>query len=405
MDRTSKAAHLARQRYAAGIIRERLLALRTALAVAEPEFVFDPRGDATWTSRLPMAWSGLVPELARLDEQIEAWLASKAKQDRPPGAPADRFHLRLGVFDCLSQHGIKLQNGPKAIASRGLATVLGVVDELERVLATLRGTKAASTMNKYLQTIKALEKWGRRKGYLSRPWLSEFTSPKREKHAKRDRRLVPDELTADGKVRTPGEERRLLAACTPWLQRLVIAAIETGCRRGELLSLQWADVNLRRHELTIRAEKAKDGDTRTLPISQRLLGVLEMVRHGPAGKKHGPATYVFGDAVGGKVADPKKAWATACKRAKITGLHFHDLRHEAGSRLLEAGWPLHHVQEMLGHADLKQTSTYLNVTQTGLQESMRRFGTTPDWLPETTSVGQDESSESPADAAKPTRVN
>lgn len=54
-------------------------------------------------------------------------------------------------------------------------------------------------------------------------------------------------------------------------------------------------------------------------------------------------------------------------------LHFHDLRHEAGSRLLEAGWPLHHVQEMLGHANVSQTSTYLNATRVGLQESMRRF--------------------------------
>jgi integrase len=54
-------------------------------------------------------------------------------------------------------------------------------------------------------------------------------------------------------------------------------------------------------------------------------------------------------------------------------LHFHDLRHEAGSRLLEAGWPLHHVQRMLGHASAAQTGTYLNATRIGLQESMRRL--------------------------------
>ena len=54
-------------------------------------------------------------------------------------------------------------------------------------------------------------------------------------------------------------------------------------------------------------------------------------------------------------------------------LHFHDLRHEAGSRWLEAGWPLHHVQAMLGHANLSQTSTYLNATKTGLHDSMKRF--------------------------------
>jgi integrase len=54
-------------------------------------------------------------------------------------------------------------------------------------------------------------------------------------------------------------------------------------------------------------------------------------------------------------------------------LHFHDLRHEAGSRFHEAGWPLHHVQHLLGHKSLEQTMTYLNVTLTGLEESMRRF--------------------------------
>ena len=55
-------------------------------------------------------------------------------------------------------------------------------------------------------------------------------------------------------------------------------------------------------------------------------------------------------------------------------LHFHDLRHEGASRMLEAGWPLHHIQHMLGHASIEQTSTYLNVEKSGLQDSMRRFG-------------------------------
>ncbi|MBE3064034.1 MAG: tyrosine-type recombinase/integrase [Spirochaetes bacterium] len=52
-------------------------------------------------------------------------------------------------------------------------------------------------------------------------------------------------------------------------------------------------------------------------------------------------------------------------------LHFHDLRHEAGSRLLEAGWPLHYVQHMLGHANIAQTGTYLNATLQGMKALMR----------------------------------
>jgi integrase len=54
-------------------------------------------------------------------------------------------------------------------------------------------------------------------------------------------------------------------------------------------------------------------------------------------------------------------------------LTFHDLRHESGSRLLEAGWPLHSVSHMLGHANIAQTSTYLNATKVGLQDAMRRL--------------------------------
>ncbi|MGH9254604.1 MAG: tyrosine-type recombinase/integrase [Vicinamibacterales bacterium] len=66
--------------------------------------------------------------------------------------------------------------------------------------------------------------------------------------------------------------------------------------------------------------------------------------------------------------------APECRAAlRAIDLHFHDLRHGAGSRLHEAGWRLHHVQQMLGHKSLEQTTTYLNVTLAGLQESMRRF--------------------------------
>jgi integrase len=86
---------------------------------------------------------------------------------------------------------------------------------------------------------------------------------------------------------------------------------------------------------------------------------------------------VFGDAIGGRVADPKKAWATTCRRAQIEDLHFHDLRHEAGSRWIDRGWPVSHVQVMLGHANLSQTSTYLNLTENSLQDSMAKYGTEP----------------------------
>ena len=66
---------------------------------------------------------------------------------------------------------------------------------------------------------------------------------------------------------------------------------------------------------------------------------------------------------------------TCCKNAGVSNLRFHDLRHEGASRLLEVGWPLQHVQKMLGHADARTTSIYTNATASHLRDSMRRFGT------------------------------
>jgi integrase len=74
-------------------------------------------------------------------------------------------------------------------------------------------------------------------------------------------------------------------------------------------------------------------------------------------KEHGPKAYVFG-VFDEPVKSTKTAWKAACRRARVTGLHFHDLRREFGSRLLESGATLAEVQLALGHTNIKQTSTY-----------------------------------------------
>jgi integrase len=276
------------------------------------------------------------------------------------------------------------------LGDKALAAV--TEDDLEAFLVHLRAIgRAASTRNQYVQLLKASFRWATKKGYLTRNPISEDSALKRVKVAQRNRRLAPDVVDKHGKLLEAGEERRLLAAAGPRLQNVIIAALDTCCRRGELLSLQWGDVNLERGELTIRAEKAKDGDTRVLPISARLSAILKMAKTDPAGKDYKPAAYVFGE-LGLQVDNIKRAWETCVLKAhghepewaktglaptsraalRAIDLHFHDLRHEGASRLLESGWPLHHVQEMLGHSSLEQTSTYLNVERVGLQASMRK---------------------------------
>ena len=83
--------------------------------------------------------------------------------------------------------------------------------------------------------------------------------------AKRTRRVSPE------------EEAALIAVASPRLQRLIIGAIETGMRLGELLDLTWRDVNPAEGGgvITVRAETAKDADVRVIPISSKLAGCLE----------------------------------------------------------------------------------------------------------------------------------
>jgi integrase/recombinase XerD len=95
------------------------------------------------------------------------------------------------------------------------------------------------------------------------------------------------------------------------------AAIETGCRVGELLSLQWQQVRFDLNEIHLRARETKARRRRDLPMSQRLRGLLEMRQLDAAGRRFPPSAYVFGDATGVRIKSVKTAWETARLRAHL----------------------------------------------------------------------------------------
>ena len=171
----------------------------------------------------------------------------------------------------------------------------------------------------------------------------------------------------------PGEEELLLAHASAHLKALIIAALETGCRVGELLSLQWREVRWTENVILLLAAKTKTSEARDLPMTAKLRDVLEGLRRGPDGIEHDADRYVFGNEVGEKVGRVATAWSAACRRAGITNLHFHDLRREFASRLLESGAADHDVRDWLGHANITTTSRYLSTTRTRLQSVSKRF--------------------------------
>ena len=82
---------------------------------------------------------------------------------------------------------------------------------------------------------------------------------------------------------------------------------------------------------------------------------------------------MFGNEVGERVKPMRERWVAAVEKAGLKGLQMRDLRHEAGSRFMEAGMPISYVSNMLGHTNLTTTSRYLNINVRVLHREMERF--------------------------------
>jgi integrase len=153
------------------------------------------------------------------------------------------------------------------------------------------------------------------------------------------------------------EEWPAFGEYTDHLSPIVRLALHTGCRRGELFGLKWGDVDLIRAHMNVRAEDAKSGVSRILPLNTEAVKVLRTWRP----SKVSPDDHVFPGADGAPLVDIKKAWRALLDDAAITNFRFHDLRHTFASRLVMAGVDLNTVRELLGHADIKMTLRYAHL--------------------------------------------
>ena len=223
---------------------------------------------------------------------------------------------------------------------------------------------SAVTVNHDLRLLRKMFNWGIRKGYLERTPFKIGTEPaiRLEREIPRHRRFEDDD-----------DEQKLLAAANPHLRAVVIAMLDTACRPGEIFNLQVRDVSIARRELTIRAVTEKTRTERVLPISKRLLAVLELRLLDPAGRPLPPDAYVFGNPIGRQVKSVQTAWNNTCAAIGLEGFQLRDLRHEAGSRFDEAGIPINYVSKMLGHTNLTTTSRYLNINRRELHRVMHRY--------------------------------
>jgi len=154
-------------------------------------------------------------------------------------------------------------------------------------------------------------------------------------------------------------------AYTDHLRPLVLLALNTGMRRGELFNLRWADVDLDRKVLTVTGAGAKSGQTRHIPLNDEAVSVLT------GWKSDGPL--VFPGKNGKRLDNINSAWARLLDEAKITGFRFHDLRHTFASKLVMAGVDLNTVRELLGHGDLKMTLRYAHLAPEHKAQAVARL--------------------------------
>jgi integrase len=145
------------------------------------------------------------------------------------------------------------------------------------------------------------------------------------------------------------------------LTPLVMLAINTGLRRGELWNLTWKDIDLRKKMLTVRGKGAKSGQTRHIPLNAAAVDVLKTHRGDVVPMPNVP---VFGN------AEFRKAFNALLDKAKIHNFRFHDTRHTFASKLVMAGVPLNTVRELMGHGSLEMTLIYAHLAPENLRDAV-----------------------------------
>jgi integrase len=153
---------------------------------------------------------------------------------------------------------------------------------------------------------------------------------------------------------TADEEARVVSAAPAWLRELMVFAIHTGMRQGEILGLTWTGVDLFRRTVTVF--KSKNGERRTIPLNQTS---LELLTH-KYGSRLVDTELVFPSEAQTRLnaSNISRSLNLVLEKATMTDFHFHDLRHTCATRMIQGGVDLYKVQRLLGHKSPIMTQRY-----------------------------------------------
>jgi len=216
-----------------------------------------------------------------------------------------------------------------------------------------------ATINRDFGVLRNLLYWAVDEGYLATNPLARMP-------------LVP-ERRKPRMMMSVAEEVLLLQAAAPHLRPIIIAALDTGMRRGEILSQRWEHVDLTRGLLSVTRSKTAGGEGREIPFTRRLHAFLS------AQPKSEGLVFTF---QGRPIRRIKTAWKAAITRAGIRTCRFHDLRHVHNVRLMEAGVLQEIRRSLMGHSSGRGAhAAYIHVELPAKREAIRKLD---QWVAEQT---------------------
>ncbi len=225
-----------------------------------------------------------------------------------------------------------------------------IAEQRDKLLGgkTSRGQRQPATVVRYLASLShalsvAVKEWG---------WLEDNSVLKVSK---------PKEPRGRVRFLSDGERKELLDACrkstNAQLYPIVVLAVSTGMRRGEILGLRWADVDVPNGRITIH--DTKNNERRVAPLAGHALEVMRDYSK----VRRLDTELVFPGSKPDTPIDIRVPWEAAVKAAGIENFRFHDLRHSAASYLAMNGASLAELAEILGHKTLQMVKRYAHLSE------------------------------------------
>ena len=293
------------------------------------------------TGPLPLRAGALT-----VGELIDLYMAHYAGRDPSRPQRLNWWRGKVGELRLDEVSDDHLHVAMESLAERAARYYAGKDADERPIFRAKRKPMSPATMNRYINAMAAVFTWAIRRRIAPKGW---------DHPARRiERKAENNEKT---RFLAAGERDALLHACRaaawPRLYLLVLMALTTGARKGELLGLRWCDLDLQTR--LAHVGRSKNGDPKSLPLVPAVLDELERFKPEKT------------DSTGLVFPSPRRArqpcafeegWKEAMRAARIKDFRFHDLRHTCASMLAQNGATLLEIGDLLGHRQVSMTKRY-----------------------------------------------